>query len=326
MTLAGAVCVFAQDKSFSLTREDYPAVGGSTSAQPLGVLIAGRVTRTSVEWRELSTFDPTLRLVLTETPYDPAAKLVLGGPRPPRGATDLRSALSASLARLSDRTTHTGTNESFARLASRQIELAIVAREPTAEERAQVKRAGADLVVQPIARDAFVFLKHSSNQVKGLTLAQVRDIYAGALTNWKDAGGADVTINAYQRDAASGSQVEMENLMKGRKMIDGLDIRMTALMFGPFNAIRSDRAGIGYSYHYYERFMVALPEVTTLAIDGVVAEPATIANGKYPLSTFVYLAHRSDLPRSSPAARLRDWLRTPAGQAVVAESGYVPLK
>jgi ABC-type phosphate transport system substrate-binding protein len=40
----------------------------------------------------------------------------------------------------------------------------------------------------------------------------------------------------------------------------------------------------------------------------------------------VYLAHRSDLPRSGPAARLRDWLRTPAGQSVVAESGYVPLK
>src|SRR5437762_512186 len=32
-----------------LAREDYPVVDGSTSTQPLGTLVAGRVTRTSVE-------------------------------------------------------------------------------------------------------------------------------------------------------------------------------------------------------------------------------------------------------------------------------------
>ena len=85
-------------------------------------------------------------------------------------------------------------------------------------------------------------------------------------------------------------------------------------------------AGIGYSYHYYERFMSVVPEVATLAIDGVPAEPATIAAGRYPLITFVYLAHRADLRADSAAARLRDWLLTPAGQAVIAESGYVPLR
>jgi hypothetical protein len=39
----------------------------------------------------------------------------------------------------------------------------------------------------------------------------------------------------------------------------------------------------------------------------------------------VYLVHRADLPPDSAAARVRDWIRTPAGQAVVAESGYVPF-
>src|SRR2546427_6940451 len=42
-----------------LAREDYPVVDGSTSTQPLGTLVAGRVTRTSVEWRRASIFDPT---------------------------------------------------------------------------------------------------------------------------------------------------------------------------------------------------------------------------------------------------------------------------
>ncbi len=161
----------------------------------------------------------------------------------------------------------------------------------------------------------------------GVTLDQVRDIYAGALTSWKTLGGADRPIVAYQRDATSGSQVEMEQLvMRGRPMREGPDIRVTMAMFGPFNAIRHNPAGIGYSYHYYERFMSVVPEVATLAIDGVSPEPATIAAGRYPLITFVYLAHRADLRADSAAARLRDWLLTPAGQAVIAESGYVPLR
>jgi phosphate transport system substrate-binding protein len=290
------------------------------------MLIASRVTRTSVEWRRLSFFDPTRLLALTGAPYDDSRRLPLGvAPAEPRGS-DLVTALSP-IGRLAERLRHTGTNQSYGRLAAGQAELVLVAREPTPAERDAVRRGGSEIVVRPIARDAFVFLRNVGNHVTGVTLDQVRDIYAGVLTNWKVLGGLDRPIVAYQRDATSGSQVEMAELvMRGRPMREGPDIRIAMTMFGPFNAIRHDQNGIGYSYHYYERFMAVLPEVATLAIDGVVAQPATIAAGRYPLVSSVYLAHRADLPAESPAARLRDWLETTAGQAVIAESGYVPLR
>jgi ABC-type phosphate transport system substrate-binding protein len=312
--------------AFRLAPQEYPVVDGSTSTQPLGVLVAGRVTRTSVEWRKASFFDPTRRLALSSIPYDDAIKLALqASPGEPTGP-NLSEVLSP-IGRLSERIQHSGTSESYGRLAAGQAQLVLVARAPTAAEREAVKRGGAEVVVEPIARDAFVFLRNAKNSVTSLTLQQVRDIYSGGLTNWKDVGGADGPIVAYQRDATSGSQVEMQQLvMRGRPMREGPDIRMSFSMFGPFNAIRDDPRGIGYSYHYYERFMAAVPEVATLAIDGVQANPDTIAAGRYALVTSVYLAHRADLPAASPAARLRDWLRTPAGQAVVAESGYVPLR
>jgi phosphate transport system substrate-binding protein len=309
-----------------LAREEYPVVDGSTSTQPLGMLVAGRVTRMSVEWRRTSFFDPTRFLALTGVPYDDSRKLSLEPTTSEPRGPDLLTALS-SINQLAERVRHFGTHQSYARLATGQADLVLAARGPTPAEREAVRRGGTEIVALPIARDAFVFLRHASNPVTSVTLDQVRDIYAGVLTSWKILGGADRPIVAYQRDATSGSQVEMEQLvMRGRPMREGPDIRVTMAMFGPFNAIRHDPTGIGYSYHYYERFMAVVPEVTTLAIDGIPPEPATIASGRYPLGTAVYLAHRADLPPGGAAARLRDWLRTPAGQAVIAESGYVPLR
>ena len=309
-----------------LEREAYPVVDGSTSTQPLGALVAGRLTRTTVEWRPLSFFDPTRVLVLTGAPYDPARRLSLEVAPPSPGGRDLMAALS-SVGRLAERTRHSGTHQSYGRLAAGEAALVLVAREPTPAEREAVRGAGTDLGVIPVARDAFVFLRHVANPVTTLSLDQVRDIYAGTVTSWKAVGGPDRPIVAYQRDAASGSQVEMvELVMRGRRMREGPDIKMTMSMMGPFNAIRQDPAGIGYSYHYYERFMAAVAEVATIAIDGVRPDPTTIASGRYPLVTSVYLAHRADLPPGSAAARVRDWLLGPDGQAVVAESGYVPLR
>lgn len=319
-----AVAGAAAQSTFRLSRDEYPIVDGSTSTQPLGMVIAGRVTSTSVEWRRTSFFEGTRRVVPTDTPYDPSSKLSLE-PMPAESRASAPLAALVALGPLAERTRHTGTHESYVRLAAGEVALVLTAREPTPDERAAVKRGGAEIVVRPVARDAFVFLRNAANPVKSLTLDQVRDIYSGAITNWKDVGGPDQPIKAYRRDATSGSEVEMEQLvMRGRPMREGPDIRIAMTMFGPFNAIRHDPTGIGYSYHYYERFMASVPEVATIAVNGVPPEPATIGTGRYPLVTFVYLAHRADLSAGS-AARLRDWLLTPAGQAVIAESGYLPL-
>ena len=325
LTCAGIVGSAASQSDFVLARDQYPVVNGSTSTQPLGVLIAGRVTRTSVRWFRTSD-DPTRRLFLTAEPYDETRRLSLHAAPADLGRLNLGRDAS-SIGPLFKGTSHSGTSQSYERLASGEAELVIAAREPTPAERDAIRKGGADVVTLPIARDAFVFLRHVKNTVRNLTLDQVRDIYGGVITSWKDVGGTDVKIVAYQREPTSGSQVEMEQLvMRGRSMIAGPDNNLTSRMPGPFNAVRETVGGIGYTYHYYERFMAGFPEITTVAINGVTASPETITNGRYPLVTRVYLAHRVDLGAGSPAARLRDWIASPAGQRVVAESGYVRLR
>ena len=94
--------------------------------------------------------------------------------------------------------------------------------------------------------------------------------------------------------------------------------------------------GITYSFYYFEKYMVIhysfetseayTPCVKLLAVNNVMPSEETIRNTTYPLITEVVVAHLSDLPKESPAARIRDRLLTAEGQKVVAESGYVPIK
>ena len=51
-----------------------------------------------------------------------------------------------------------------------------------------------------------MFIVNEENPVQSLTQQQLRDIYAGRITNWKDVGGADSPIVAFQRGVDSGSQ------------------------------------------------------------------------------------------------------------------------
>jgi phosphate transport system substrate-binding protein len=96
-------------------------------------------------------------------------------------------------------------------------------------------------------------------------------------------------------------------------------------MAGPYNRVTSNERGLGYSVYYYERFMALSPLTRTIAIDGVEPTAETIASGKYPMATPVYAAIRADEAADAPAAKLLNWLLSDEGQAVVRESGYVPV-
>ena len=96
-------------------------------------------------------------------------------------------------------------------------------------------------------------------------------------------------------------------------------------MAGPFRMLTKDQFGVAYSVYFYEHFMAACPYTRPLAVDGVLPTAETIGSRKYPYVTEVYVVMRRDEPKGTNARKLRDWLLTDEGQAVVAESGYVPL-
>jgi phosphate transport system substrate-binding protein len=315
------ILFFAEKPSAQMLRlEEYPRIDGSTSAQPLGSLVACRLTHTSFAWGS-HPFDGTRRLYPTTEPYDPAAKLSLD-------FSDARYSMPTKIqGDLFKRIEHTGTHESYTNLIARTADLIIVAREPSEDELAVSREKGVRIRFAPVALDAFVFLVNRSNPITSLTIEQIRAIYTGTLTNWSAVGGPTEPIRPYQRNRNSGSQETMEKLvMKSLTMMQSRDLEVSLSMLGPFNAIRHDRQGIGYTFQYYDTYMTHIPEVRIIAINGIPPTAERIGKRAYPFVTEVFLAWRDDLPTPSPAQVVRDFLLSEAGQRVVAESGYVPIK
>ena len=68
------------------------------------------------------------------------------------------------------------------------------------------EKEGHDFKEYVIGRDGIALIVHPTNTVTELTLSQVKDIYQGTITNWKEVGGSDSEIVLVGRDSASGTR------------------------------------------------------------------------------------------------------------------------
>ena len=225
------------------------------------------------------------------------------------------------------RISHSKTTLSFYALVSGEADLLLVAR-PAQEAFDYAEDMGVELEMRPIGVDALVFLTSDKNPVDSLTQQQAVGIYTGAITNWKEVGGADAEIVAYQRNETSGSQVMMENVvMDGEPMMDApVEYRPSEMgaLVDEVASYRNSASAIGYSVYYYVTEMYLREGVKLLAIDGVAPSNETIASGEYPYTQYSYAVIRKDEREDSPARQLFDFLTTPEGKALMAAQGYVP--
>jgi phosphate transport system substrate-binding protein len=290
-----------------LTVETYPVVDGSTSALPLQQMVACYIFKIECQWGSGLLFDINTRAIL-----------------PPMDAAGDPAAIEY-LFNLS----HTGTHDAYMNLIRGDAELILVARQPSQDEYRSAHWRGVELDYRPVALDAFVFLVNVANPVESLEVDRIRDIYTGRVTNWDQLGvgidlEGDSSIHTYRRNPNSGSQELMEALvMQGEEMIDSPDLLLDS-MVGPFNAIGHDMLGIGYSVYYYAAYMLPTPTVRLVPVAGVLPTAKMIADKSYPFVTEVYVVVRADALANGRTIQLRNWLLTPEGQAVVAQSGYVP--
>jgi phosphate transport system substrate-binding protein len=173
------------------------------------------------------------------------------------------------------------------------------------------------------AQDGLAVYVNESNPIDHLTLQQLKDIYTGKVTNWKDVGGPDQRIILYSRENNSGTYVYFkDNVLLGDDFAaSAQNMPGTAAVV---NAVAKDKWGIGYGGSAYGK------GIRELKIKKDAASPAfsptleTIRSGNYPIARYLYM-----YIKNRPAGVMKDyvdWILGDEGQAVVTEVGYFPIR
>ena len=182
---------------------------------------------------------------------------------------------------------------------------------PSEQQKQYAKDQGVELVYVPVGYEAFVFFVNENNPVDDLTVSQIKDIYAGEITNWAEVGGADRIINPLDRPEGSGSQTVMLKFMGDR------EIKKNPLgIFG---------GAIGFSFRFYVEGVVANGGIKLLSVNGIEPTEENIRNGSYPIIYQFYAVYRKD-NQNENVQKLVDFMLSEDGQKIIDENGYTPIK
>jgi ABC-type phosphate transport system substrate-binding protein len=292
-----------------------PRLDGSTSAEPILALLACRSLGLTCRW---GTLDGT-ELPRSMRPLPPVEQWP---PVFPRSGDGVPKLLTSS------------THEAYARLVAGRVDLVVVARQPSEPETRMAREASVPLRITPIAWDGLVFVVNRRNAIGGLTLDQVRAIYAGKGLRWADVGGdSPDPIRPLVRNPGSGSAELFARHVMASPAGEPAGDRLIMTMMGLIDAVGTRPGDLGYTVYYYAKaFLEAAarapwsggPHFRLIAIDGVEPTDETIAGGAYRLREPVYAVSRKDAPGA--VAALHDWLESPEGQRLVSETGYLPVR
>ena len=99
----------------------------------------------------------------------------------------------------------------------------------------------------PIAIDGLAIASHPDLNIPGLTLDQVKAIYLGKITNWKQVGGPDLPIKPYSRPINDGGTVELfvQDILAGQPF--GANIEFVATTTQALQKLASNKGGIYYA-------------------------------------------------------------------------------
>ncbi len=218
------------------------------------------------------------------------------------------------------------TTEAYDNLFSGRVDVIFVA-QPSKEQMEVAKAANLDLQLTPIGKEAFVFFVNTKNPVSEITTEQIQSIYSGKITNWKEIGGNNESIRAFQRPDNSGSQTMLQKLMDGKNLMTPPKEDVVEGMGGIIEqtaSYRNYKNAIGYSFLFFATQMVKDDKIKLLKVDGVYPDRDTIKSKKYPLSADFY-AVTVGKKRSPNVERLIEWILSPQGQYIVEKTGYTPL-
>ena len=169
-----------------------------------------------------------------------------------------------------------------------------------------------------VAMDGIAVIVNPSNAVSALTKAQVKDIYTGKISNWSQLGGSDQKIVVISRDTSSGTFEAF-----GELALDKQKVRPDAVMQASNQAIASTVARTPGAIGYVGLGFLS-GDVKAVSVNGVMPSKETVLNNKYPIGRPLFMYTNGE-PQGL-AKLFIDFVKSPEGQKLAEEQGFVPLK
>lgn len=217
-----------------------------------------------------------------------------------------------------------GSGVGIAALLNGTTDIAQSSRSLKLDEKIKLQDAGKAFKETIIAYDALAVIVNPGNKVSQLTREQLEGIFTGKITNWKQVGGEDLKMVVYSRETSSGTyEFFKEHVLKGKNFAP------SALLMPATGAIvqsiRQTKGAIGYvGLAYIEKDVKPLKVSFDKGKTFVSPSVETAKNKTYPITRpLFYYYLKSVETLVSPYV---NYVLSPAGQALVLKTGYVPIK
>lgn len=198
---------------------------------------------------------------------------------------------------------------------------------PSEDQIAYAQEQGTEFEYTPIGSEAFVFFVHKDNPIDSLTVEQIQGIYSGEITNWKEVGGTDEKIVAFQRNEGSGSQSMLVRFMDGKPIMKAPSEQVNDLMSGIIERVsdyKSTTASIGFSFRYYVEGIIQNKNIKMISINGVAPTVENIKNGSYPVVGPLYaVTYKGN--ENENVDLLLEWVLSDEGQEIIEKTGYAGI-
>ena len=213
----------------------------------------------------------------------------------------------------------TGSGDGAAALVDKRCDIAMMSRFMKEKEFKKAVENGVYPVAHVVANDGVCVIVNPSNPVTELTSAQVRDIYIGKITNWKQLSGPDMKIVAISRDTSSGTFETFHKLvMKKKKM--AAHVEYVSANPQAHARARTTKGAIAYvGLGFVDR------QVKALEIDGIMPSRLTIAKGVYPVSRPLFIFTNGYPELGSLIHEFCTFHLTEKGQEIIEAKGFIPL-
>jgi phosphate transport system substrate-binding protein len=240
-----------------------------------------------------------------------------------------------------------GSSTGIRMLLDNQLAFAQSSRSPRPEEYQAAQQRGFTLKEIPVAIEGIAIAVHPELNVPGLTIAQLRDIYTGRITNWNQVGGPNLPLTAYSRSAEGSGTVDffVENVLGGAGL--GSNVRFVSTTTQALRTVSSDRGGI---YFASAPEVVGQCTVKPLAIGRQVGEfvapyqgqvflspqcpsqrtqldASALQSGRYPLTRRLFVIVKQNGQADQQAGEAyANLLLTNQGQDLLTQAGFVRIR